>query len=1522
MYGESQRQARGQPAACDVGGGGRRVVQGRLARRSGVVRTAKPVKVSCAERAAAMAAAAAESGGTPRYSPDELGARTEAQLRRMCEDEGTIEDGDIGAAYSAPDRKQAFIDLLLGVQEDEDRDSPGNTVVPEAADRPDEDDGADADADGPPAVDPALEKYLTLKFKGNKSSVPRAGADNVGAESTMEELQEYRAYLLMQEGMPLPPEVAVQELPKFVVEQPAILRVGFELNSPKCSEALMIGEVIEVIEMATNPENSVLRLRCSRGWASERASDGTALLVPKLTEEEERALALKKEIELQTKLRAQLAANAAESEFEAAREAVARGLPMDAVAALKRAAKTDESRAAEAMEQILDTGNRAVRSGRLRDAVAVFKAGLETDPDNTAMQEGLEKAVEQLRQAELRRARDDYILEILNEQSSCMDPVTGRKALLSEMSCSLRVLAGMERAKLREKVDSREPGLLEDNSVYEQRALGGEQTDDAAEDTAEILLDEHSTDGKLHHAVVIGPPYSGRSSLLRQLAYMAAVAARDDRGHPVPVLIDLAELASQCSSQQDEEDVSIDALALLKSKVPAEQYDMLVDAFHRQGVLFLCDNMDRCGQFYKKIASYLVNTLATSARIVATSTFSRFKHQHLFARFGVVQLESLSLDAQRKTARARLSSSKHAGFEELLQSPAVALFAQSPLTLCLVVELFSSGKLASARSTSRDGLYEQSAQLMVERMARKCDDHVLAELGLTAAGGTGGKFWLFLESLAFLLHTNGTRDFEQEDVRELGAAEYQLWRTVVPVLGKCSAPILCQLPSTEVTDREEVQVKNGSMRGTWRFTHVAFQEYFFARALMKRLAGMKDLSPVKIAAEISDKLYNEWFREPLLIIACCAEDRLLSAIVSCVLSDADITGAREMLALRLLDERPEFAQESYRELAIDRRRKRVLATLTRALAHPCGAVRDNCMNDLRVVGLAPEAVAQYLVDAIRKSRRAQKWIQLTYLLHSVTAMRMKEADKALAEAVADLITPTSDLRVVCAAAKCLRRLRSSSDKITSVLETYVQSGHPSGLPEVTQTLGRLGTEWDAIVQQIDKRLVDISKGRSSGKATQREINQLYKDAIEALTGAGEHHADEVCGSLEKGLVHASGEVVCAAARALGSIGQSERVAAWVLGRITSRHPLPQKLAAITALRALAQGQIDGDPAQVSSEVIETFVAALREVSIEVRRAATNELKLVTPAVVDREISEALRDLVADSRLDVALRLDAAEHLTAVYVQALRLGGSSSDLTMEKVLERRRKHRQQASQEDLEAERRQRDADRHCRGAIEAAESLEDTLREMMEEGNANDASGGMSRISDWDVRRRAAHVLVEMAAAARKGTNSRLLTALLSWAREDVSRAEAFTLLGQLGSRRQRVREVLVDAVSDSTRAGNLEAAAALAQIYAGRGYKGELAVQEAVESALIEMLLRPPDEYGHREGEAMAVRSLVALYSPRVMHADDTTDDSQLIEVSFMKPGSLGISFGSRGLDVPPFITAIKASTEAAGYEELVYGE
>ena len=1366
------------------------------------------------------------------------------------------------------------------------------------------------------------ERYLRLKFEGSKVSVPHAGAGMVGAESSMEELLQYKEFLLMLEGMA--PTTDVPPLPKYKVVQPAILRSGFEMNSHKNPEALMMGEVIEVVESVPNSDG-ITRLRCSRGWSSERASDGTALLEPVLSEEEERKKVEAREAAWAAARQEELKREEADREFAAASDALVRGQAMEAVAALRRAVKVDESRAEEAMERMMDAGHRCVRAGSLKDAVAVFTACVETEPENEATKEALAQAEEQLRRQKLARARDDYLLEILNEQSSCLDPVTGRRVLLSEMSCSLRVLAGMERAKLREKVDSREAGLLEDNSVYELRGGGAPRGDDALHDTAAILLDEEATGGKLHNAVVIGPPRSGRSSLLRQLCYMAAVAGQDSRESPVPVLINLESLVAQCDEGE------LDAMALVKARdLPEEQHAMLREAFDRQEILFLCDNLDRCGQHYKTIASYLVNTLSTTARIVVTAGLARFKHQHLFARFGVVQLDVLSPDVQRKTGRARLSSGKHEGFEKILAKPAVGLFATTPLTLCMVIELYSSGKMEEKRSSSRAGLYEQCAHLMIDRLSRGSTSP--RDGGLS--GGSESKFWLLLEALAYSLHTRGARDFEEEDVRELGEDEYELWRGVAPLLRSCAAPILCQLPPTEVAVPESPEVENGSIRGTWRFTHVALQEFFFAAALMKRLEAEVDLSSRQVAREttnniLADKLYNEWFREPLLIVASCAEDQLLGSIVDCVLSGADTSGANEMLALRLLDERPEFAQTAYRDAAMERRRKRVLSTMMHALAHPCAAVRESCIEELQVVGLAPESVAQHLVEAIRKSRRAQNWIQLVYLLRSVTAMRMEEADTALAETVADLVTPTSDLRVVCEAAKCLRRLRISTDKITVALVDVVdrhkqvasspQSGHPSALSELAQTLGRLGNEWDQISLLVDKRLESSQKEAKKGGKSQREITQLYKAGIEALGAAGEHHAEDVVPTLDNWLQHSTTEVVCAAARALGSVGEEERVTGWVMGRITSRYALPQKLAAVTALRSLAQGQIDGDGGKISGPVIDTFVEALKEVSIEVKRAATNELKLVSPPVVDRDVSEALRDIVTDDRLDIALRLDATENLTAVCVEAARVGGAG-EVSIERLLERRRKHKQLA-EADLEAERRQRDMERHCRASIEAAEALEEPLREMMEVGNTS-ANTGICRVSDWDVRRRAAHALVKMSVATKKGTNSRLLTAVLAWSHDEESRAEAFTLLGQLGSRRQRVREVLVAACREGG-AGALEAADALAQIYSGRGYSGELAAQKEVEESLIEMLLRPPDEFGQREEETVAVRSLVALYAPTVarQHAHPDEDDTHIVEVVFTKPASLGISFSSRAVDVPPFISAIKPETEAASFAELVYG-
>ena len=54
------------------------------------------------------------------------------------------------------------------------------------------------------------------------------------------------------------------------------LRAGFELASDRLG-ALEPGEVITALETRVNGDG-ILRVRCSFGWLSERAADGTALL--------------------------------------------------------------------------------------------------------------------------------------------------------------------------------------------------------------------------------------------------------------------------------------------------------------------------------------------------------------------------------------------------------------------------------------------------------------------------------------------------------------------------------------------------------------------------------------------------------------------------------------------------------------------------------------------------------------------------------------------------------------------------------------------------------------------------------------------------------------------------------------------------------------------------------------------------------------------------------------------------------------------------------------------------------------------------------------------------------------------------------------------------------------------------------------------------------------------------------------------------------------------------------------------
>ena len=130
--------------------------------------------------------------------------------------------------------------------------------------------------------------------------------------------------------------------------------------------------------------------------------------------------------------------------------------------------------------------------------------------------------------------------------------------------------------------------------------------------------------------------------------------------------------------------------------------------------------------------------------------------------------------------------------------------------------------------------------------------------------------------------------------------------------------------------RERMAVRRDHPKARNAQTFYEVQERFRHIALVKAAPKTGRTHQIRVHLThlgypiLADKLYNEWFRESLLIVASCAEDQLLGSIVDCVLSGADSSGANEMLALRLLDERPEFAQTAYRDAAMERRRKRVL----------------------------------------------------------------------------------------------------------------------------------------------------------------------------------------------------------------------------------------------------------------------------------------------------------------------------------------------------------------------------------------------------------------------------------------------------------------------------------------------------------------------------------------------------------------------------------------------------------------------
>lgn len=226
---------------------------------------------------------------------------------------------------------------------------------------------------------------------------------------------------------------------------------------------------------------------------------------------------------------------------------------------------------------------------------------------------------------------------------TCLDPISGEKLLVADLSYTIRSLSVEERYNLRAENElandievppamksplghAVQPPLLlpaascsavltgggggawrrrQDNLLFERRSattlstrtivgtegsssaaalFSRDDEDDVSKDGSTILLTEKE---QFRHCVVLGAPACGKTTLLQKVRYWAALKAYEDADEDLPVFVALASFAAFLDDElrlQPETTPSL--MDYLKATCSAENYQML-EHFHRRGKLLL-----------------------------------------------------------------------------------------------------------------------------------------------------------------------------------------------------------------------------------------------------------------------------------------------------------------------------------------------------------------------------------------------------------------------------------------------------------------------------------------------------------------------------------------------------------------------------------------------------------------------------------------------------------------------------------------------------------------------------------------------------------------------------------------------------------------------------------------------------------------------------------------------------------------------------------------------------------------------
>ena len=392
---------------------------------------------------------------------------------------------------------------------------------------------------------------------------------------------------------------------------------------------------------------------------------------------------------------------------------------------------------------------------------------------------------------------------------------------------------------------------------------------------------------------LLGDPGTGKTTASRHIARSYAQRRQAKNGYPnkavTPILVRLADWADQLQADETA-DLLGAALGQMSLFDAIESAEWLKEQVQNQKVLVLLDGLDEVadpkvrGSMLDKIRSFV--EAYPKANYVVTSRIVGFEKPNLGKRFDVLRLMPLTTKATRQFARqwfafrhkhdfkrTCVDCTRHlARLQQSLEGhPQIRAIAANPMMLTILLLLFEAGTSLPQR---RWDLYRRISEAFLSSWEEKKRGALNSAPDRLMDLENREVLWI-LESLAWEMQrrdwTLASRWWLSHHVssflrEELGYGLEKARREADTLIWS-------------LRERSTVLKERGPER--YGFSHLAFQEYFAARA------ALAETDPI---AAIRPFIYHPRWREVVRLVAAQLNRRKATDLLRVVLDDPDPTG--------------------------------------------------------------------------------------------------------------------------------------------------------------------------------------------------------------------------------------------------------------------------------------------------------------------------------------------------------------------------------------------------------------------------------------------------------------------------------------------------------------------------------------------------------------------------------------------------------------------------------------------------------